>query len=428
MDTVKTWSSEDFCASQIPADWTSLPESARSFLVHLDLPSVHPICSNHDKTSILWSDSAPPMGYPQLYQDETAFDTIVTMFYMMVPPFSAFISVWVRLLSGFLAPIGVLQLVWETMVFSSAKQNSKDMKHLDTLSTYFCCARYIMTVFCCLVVMVDSQYVLEFGPRYGISLFLASVALALPICRRRKLQTTGAILILFVFMAAYLTCDLGTLEFRLGDDPEEIPKISQGLYFSSQNPQIKDVIQAWPESSRTYSPMNERDARPTRWITTGDARTGLPYFLNSVENVNWHRVWLPTTEDDEYLALDIAFPFSGHDSTKPVYMVLHGLNGGSSEGYVLDLTERRLAEGSTVVVMVSNSRRAFFVFLDRMGIAFLTLQYFVNNSFTGCSWTHGHAHQGLDGKCMPRRNNYGFGGEKAWSHCLTPIFPLLFLE
>jgi hypothetical protein len=311
---------------------------------------------------MLWSDSVPPMGSPQLYpDDETTVDTIITMFYMMVPPFAAFISLWVRLLSGFLAPIGVLQLVWETMVFSSAnnKNNSKeDMKHLDTTTSIRFCARYVMTVFCCLVVMVDYQYVFEFGPRYGISLFLASLALTLPtICRRRrKLQTTGAILILLIFVAAYLTChDLRTLEFRLGDDPEELPKISQGLYFDSQNPQIKDVVQAWPESSRTYSMNHQHDAAaPTRWITTGDARTGLPFYLNSVELLNWHRVWLPTTdEDDEYLALDIAFPVSGHDPTKPVYMVLHGLNGGSSEGYVLDLTERRLAEGSTVVVMVS---------------------------------------------------------------------------
>ena len=409
MDTVTTWSFEDFCASQIPADWSSLPESARRFLLRLDLPSVHPLCSNNDTASI-WSDSVPPMGSPQLYQDETAFDTIITMFYMIVPPFAALISLWVRLLSGFLAPIGVLQLVWETMVFSSAKQNSKeDVKHFDTKSKRFwCCARYVMTVFGCLVVMVDSQYVLEFGPRYGISLFLASLALALPICHRRKLQTTGAILILLVLMAVYLTCDLRTLEFRLGDDPEQIPKLSQGLYFSSQNPQIKNVIQAWPESSRTYSSMNQHhDARPTRWITTGDARTGLPFYMNNIELANWHRVWLPTTEDDdEYLALDIAFPFSGHDPTKPVYMVLHGLNGGSSEGYVLDLTERRLAEGSTVVVMVSN--RAMSIF--RRFESNRTLL----NTFTGCSWTHGHAHQGLDGKCMPHRMNDGFEGEKVW--------------
>jgi hypothetical protein len=292
------------------------------------------------------------MGYPQLYQDETTLDTIITMFYIMVPPFAAFISLWVRLLSGFLAPIGVLHLIWEIMLFSAKNMNSKDMKHLDSFSVLVC-ARYVMTVFFCLVIMVDSQYVNEFGPRYGNSLFLASLALTLPICRRQKLNRTRAILIVLIVMAAHLTLDLRTLEFRLGDDPEEVPNISQGLYFSSHNPQIKDVIQAWPESSRTYA-MNQSDA-PTRWITTGDARTGLPYFLNSVEPQKWHRVWLKITGDDEYLALDIAFPIGGHDPTNPVYMVLHGLNGGSNEGYVLDLTERRLAEGSTVVVMVSST-------------------------------------------------------------------------
>jgi hypothetical protein len=398
------WSYEDFCASQVPTDWSSLPESAKSFLLHLDLPSVHPICNGNTTSTTstskissssmcCLSDSVPPMGSPHLYQGENTFDTVITMFYMMVPPFAALISLWVRLLSGFLAPIGVLHLVWETMVFSpsssSSAKNSNEMKLLDTTSivSLRAAARYIMTVFCCLVVMVDSQYVFEFGPRYGISLFLASLALTLPICRRRKLQKTGAIITLLILVAVYLTLDLRTLEFRLGgetdDDAEQVPKISEGLYFDSQNPQIKDVIQAWPESSRTYDSMKHDGA--TRWISTGDARTGLPFVLNSVELPHWHRVWLPTTttttteedEDDEYLALDIAFPSSGHDPTKPLYMVFHGLNGGSSEGYVLDLTERRLAEGSTVVVMVSSTvpvpavvgstrvaRGAYFVGLD----------------------------------------------------------------
>ena len=65
-----------------------------------------------------------------------------------------------------------------------------------------------------------------------------------------------------------------------------------------------------------------------------------------------------------YIALDIAFPYDAfnygakkmklvHDSTKPVYLVLHGLNGGSHEEYVKELVKRRRAEGSTVVVMIA---------------------------------------------------------------------------
>ena len=68
--------------------------------------------------------------------------------------------------------------------------------------------------------------------------------------------------------------------------------------------------------------------------------------------------------DGEFLALDIAFPYSNngdhekqqsfvHDVTKPVYLVLHGLNGGSHEEYVMEFVLRRQAEGSTVVVLVA---------------------------------------------------------------------------
>ena len=38
---------------------------------------------------------------------------------------------------------------------------------------------------------------------------------------------------------------------------------------------------------------------------------------------------------------------------KPVYLVLHGLNGGSHEEYVKDLVERRRAEGSTIIVLIA---------------------------------------------------------------------------
>jgi len=91
-------------------------------------------------------------------------------------------------------------------------------------------------------------------------------------------------------------------------------------------------------------------------MVTGDVTTGLPFFLNTVDyDPNWIRVWLPTTTsvDKEVLALDIAFPSTGHDFEKPVYLVLHGLNGGSAEGYVKDLVMRRNLQGSTVVVMIA---------------------------------------------------------------------------
>lgn len=120
-------------------------------------------------------------------------------------------------------------------------------------------------------------------------------------------------------------------------------QILPGLYYDKTNDLINRTITLWDESKRMYNPCP--------WMWTGDARTGLPFFLNPELPVKFHRVWLPV--DNEILGLDIAFPMTGYDPDKPLYLVLHGLNGGSKEGYVLDLAHRRIFANSTVVVMIS---------------------------------------------------------------------------
>jgi len=88
-------------------------------------------------------------------------------------------------------------------------------------------------------------------------------------------------------------------------------------------------------------------------MPSGDTRTGLPFVFNRPGDVEFHRVFL-ATEDDEYVGLDIAFPpSSGYNSSKPIYMILHGLNGGTKEKYVKDFAHRSTAEGYTVVVMIA---------------------------------------------------------------------------
>jgi predicted alpha/beta-fold hydrolase len=115
-------------------------------------------------------------------------------------------------------------------------------------------------------------------------------------------------------------------------------------------------------------------------------RTGIPFVLNDVEDQEYVRVWARNAYDGEHLALDVAFPYSSsssadhrgsgsdddddagetssyendeeggrrrrrrsidgddacgaqimtfvHDIAKPVYLLLHGLNGGSHEQYM----------------------------------------------------------------------------------------------
>lgn len=92
-------------------------------------------------------------------------------------------------------------------------------------------------------------------------------------------------------------------------------------------------------------------------MPTGDSRTGLPFLLNKVEEPTYIRVWLrvdqKAVDDFEAVALDIAFPLTGYDASQPVFLVLHGLNGGSSEEYVRDFVLRQIMRNSTVAVMVA---------------------------------------------------------------------------
>jgi len=158
----------------------------------------------------------------------------------------------------------------------------------------------------------------------------------------------------------------------------ELATISEGLYYDDFNSFASRVANNWPQHKRRYDFFSATDSTDessssssklaTPWMPTGDARTGLPFLMNKVKSPEWLRVWLPTSSDGEVVALDIAFPpaIGGdvrndgirgarfrHDKTKPVYLVLHGLNGGSAEEYVKDFAHRRLEEGSTVVVMVA---------------------------------------------------------------------------
>ncbi|KAL7466666.1 hypothetical protein ACHAXS_006969 [Conticribra weissflogii] len=145
----------------------------------------------------------------------------------------------------------------------------------------------------------------------------------------------------------------------------DIPTIEEGLYFASWSDLASSIVSYWPESSRTYTV----GSGATPYLVNGDQRTGIPFLIHKVEEQEYVRAWVTNPYDGEILALDIAFPYSEleideirevrkkrnfvHDSDKPVYLVLHGLNGGSHEEYVKDFVKRRRNEGSTVVVLIA---------------------------------------------------------------------------
>ena len=137
-----------------------------------------------------------------------------------------------------------------------------------------------------------------------------------------------------------------------------------GLEIIESNAFMANVVENWPDHYWKYTSRKEKNdidyvntneelyIQPTPWMFTGDSRTGLSFLLNKVSAPNFVRLWVPVENNTEYVALDVAFPLDihqnkkqgqhdtqkttggggGYDPTKPIYLLFHGLNGGSSEG------------------------------------------------------------------------------------------------
>jgi len=121
---------------------------------------------------------------------------------------------------------------------------------------------------------------------------------------------------------------------------------------------------------------------PTPYLISGDLLTMWPFLMfkgSKGGRVAYQRYWVkvpaapaPDGEDGpskkapkdnssssnidvdvEAVALDLVFPKEGYQPEKPTFLILHGLNGGSTEPYVLDLARRATREGHTVAVMIN---------------------------------------------------------------------------
>jgi hypothetical protein len=346
----------------------------------------------------------------------------------MTAPTLAMGELWVRLFAFFLGPLCLAWVIHHEIRSSlmmgrtNCDDNKMDVELDDKgfVGDYKTMTIHVIGVACSAVLFTDSLYVYEYGRTFGFSLFVVSCILAIRcgceltmknqriqhdnnsqrggISRQKTTLYWGAILSLIsTTIIVYLRSDGGhSLEATIGrflpimtnqvsaetstidksdsnynplthlSDPGiDLPTIDEGLYYSPSNALVSAIASHWPESSRTYSVDNGA----TPYLINGDQRTGIPFLVNKVEDQEYIRVFVQNPFDEEYLALDIAFPFAGyetimktndkgehvfvHDSDKPVYLVLHGLNGGSHEEYVKDFVKRRRSEGSTVVVLIA---------------------------------------------------------------------------
>eukprot|EP00984_Skeletonema_dohrnii_P019263 scaffold9179_cov124-Skeletonema_dohrnii-CCMP3373.AAC.1 len=241
------------------------------------------------------------------------------------------------------------------------------------------------------VLFTDSLYVYEFGRLFGFSLWCVATVMAIRLALSLRTNASDNVMTRtknknssirmpnknVMFQSAILVCISTTVVVYLQSkghvgNPHsnailhqmphpgiDLPTIEPGLYYSKSNPLVSSIASNLKESAYTYDVQHGA----TPYLVSGDQRTGIPFIVNSVEDQQYMRVYVTNPSDSEHLALDIAFPFDGfnyggkrkliHDSANPVYLVLHGLNGGSHEEYVKDLVQRRRAEGSTVVVMIA---------------------------------------------------------------------------
>lgn len=190
-----------------------------------------------------------------------------------------------------------------------------------------------------MVMMTDTMYVLEYEREPLVVLFVFTCSLIAKCSPSRKLSA----ILLLPFAAASIVlvevCDL------------DLPTTQPGFYFDETNPVAAAIAKEWPADVRTYD-----DGRGTPWMVTGDARTGVPFLLNNIPQQTFVRRWVPSgvSGEKEALILDIAFPKDGvHRRNKPIYLILHGLNGGSDEEYVKDFVMRATADDCTAAVLVT---------------------------------------------------------------------------
>jgi len=360
-----TWSIEAYCQEQHPSDWSLLPIESQTFLESLNLSSVHPWCSE-DAPDPFNIPGIPPQG-PLLIWDhlETPWDMLVTFVAVALPSTTALGELWLRLFASVIAPLGIAHLLWSLLESKArvAKQSGKSKTMLSAVC--------LLSVASSVVILTDTLYVLEFGPHYGATLLAASSVLSFAAAIKNSLYKTLMGQLCLFMLLGYLIYDCETGQFQFGH-PDDIVKIAEGLYYDASSPFAEQIVQHWPASHRTYS----AELGATPWMPTGDSRTGLPFLLCKVKSPAWTRIWLPV-DDGEVVALDISFPATGHDASNPVYLLLHGLNGGSQEEYVRDFSWRRTAEGSTVAVMIAR------------GLADLPIRGW--NVFHGARWTDAHA-------------------------------------
>lgn len=278
---------------------------------------------------------------------------LMETFYQVWPSLRASFHLTLRLFAPLILVVAILYLV--VLQF-----------HDMTSSHHFAITSIILQSFL-LLIMTDECFIQEYGRVALASVACVLVTLIVHSCPSRQTAILLTAPFILVAIGMTLCCHI------------YVPRYEPGLYYSQDNDIVTKIVSQWPKEKWTY------DDKGTPWLVTGDSRTGIPFFLNFIPPQRFVRRyggvlvsetdvaccepssntaysspcstrWIPSNDPNEKEAciLDIAFPPDGiHRTDKPIYLILHGLNGGSNEEYVKDFCMRATSNGSTVAILVT---------------------------------------------------------------------------
>lgn len=382
-----------WCSDIAASSTRDLHPSALSFVKRLDLPPKHPNCIEGYNLFPSTSLPAPQDDEYSIFSWEgfssvgSIVQFVITIYYQVAPALLAMAELWLRLFAFIVTPVCIcyfLSIEIKLLVHGSLMKK----KCIEKYEILIC----FLGLASSSIILTDTLYVLELGRKYGAVLFSAMVLFSARSYRRAKTHLNSSQNIYFLLALStiiwtvlclisshshgqYLIGDtnifriLANKELNVGHGSDtwankkgylihdgtglDLPTYNAGFYHSGSNALMNAIARNWSDYDRRYETENGGDATP--WLITGDSRTGIPFLVNSVSSISApFRLWVPSEVDEEANAIDIFFPEDGiHRTDKPIYLVLHGLNGGSNEEYIKEFTNRRCQDGSTVAVIIA---------------------------------------------------------------------------
>ncbi len=345
-----------YCQTAEGKGWEeSLSPSAQSFVEALALPRVHPQCQE----GFVRTEGVPltvdEMPAKYFYEKDMNFaGQACTIFWQIAPALLAMAELWLRLFACVIVPLVFTYILTTDICPSSTTSNgSNDKNSMIQKNERRQVFITVLGLVSCVVLFTDTLYCQAFGRQYGGSLLFILTALGFKRSKTFKFyrKKFAYLLALIWFVTIFLLLKSGRSGLLLEDDPGiDIPTIEEGMYYSHDNKFMSRVAELWPESARSYN-RKHKDVSP---YPTGDILTAFPFLLNKIPDQKYNRLWVKSEVDDEAVALDIAFPLDGvHRIDKPIFLILHGLSGGSHEDYVKEFVQRRRYEGHTCIVMIA---------------------------------------------------------------------------